>query len=366
MKPLRVIGLMSGTSLDGIDAALVRTDGAAAIACDGFVSLPYPEELRARIRAVFNVTDRAGEAISALERDITDLHAAAVRQLLAATGCAAADIDLIGFHGQTISHAPERGFTCQLGDGALLARLTGIRVVNDFRSADVAAGGQGAPLVPVYHQALTAAKGLNLPVAFLNIGGVANVTFVGTDGTLIAFDTGPGNALIDDLMLRHAGAAFDAGGATAAAGRVDAVVLTELMKHAYFAAPVPKSLDRNAFASTAWEGLSLADAAATLTAFTAESIAASVRHLPQAPGIWVVAGGGRLTATLMRMLRQKLQAEVVAIDELGLNGDATEAEAFAYLAVRAVNGWPLSFPGTTGVPQPMTGGRLHPAPSQAA
>jgi anhydro-N-acetylmuramic acid kinase len=235
--------------------------------------------------------------------------------------------------------------------------MTGIRVVNDFRTADVKAGGQGAPLVPVYHQALGGK--LDKPVVFLNIGGVANVTYVGKGRELIAFDTGPGNALIDDWILRKSGQKFDAGGKIALSGTVDSALLKELLSHPFFAAPAPKSLDRNAFVSQAWENLSLADGTATLAAFTVHSIAEAFRHFPLPPQQLIVAGGGRHNQFLMKHLEQHLDVSVSSIDALGLNGDAIEAEAFGYLAVRSIRGLPISFPTTTGVPTPMTGGKSH-------
>lgn len=354
MKIYRVIGLMSGTSLDGVDVALLRTDGESHIEREAFLSVPYDEGLRAGIRACFGKTS---EAAKGAERALTVAHAEAVRTLLERRGIQPQEIDFIGFHGQTISHVPEKGFTCQIGDGALLSSMTGIKVVNDFRTLDVKAGGQGAPLVPVYHQAL-AAK-LEKPVVFLNIGGVANVTYVGTNGELIAFDTGPGNALIDDWMLQKTGQKFDTDGKSALSGKVDETVLKKLLSHPFFAAPVPKSLDRNAFVSRVWENLSLPDGAATLAAFTVQSIAKASQYFPEQPRQWIVAGGGRHNRFLMLQLQRYMNAPVISIDELGLDGDAIEAEAFAYLAVRSVRGLPISFPTTTGAPRPMTGGRLY-------
>jgi anhydro-N-acetylmuramic acid kinase len=279
-----------------------------------------------------------------------------VKALLARTG--AKDADLIGFHGQTISHAPERGHTCQIGDGALLARLTGIKVVSDFRTADVKAGGQGAPLVPVYHQAIAA--DLSKPLVFLNIGGVSNVTYVDEDD-LIAFDTGPGNALLDDWMLAKTGRKFDSGGAAALKGKLNGAVLSALLSHAFFSLPPPKSLDRDAFASGAWAGLSTEDGAATLSTFTVRAIGKARDFFPRKPLRWIVCGGGRHNAFFMGELRKALGVPVEPIEKLGLDGDATEAEAFAYLAARVVRGLPLSFPGTTGVKEPMQGGVIHDA-----
>lgn len=357
MKEYRVIGLMSGTSLDGIDAALIITDGEGHILREGFTHEAYPEGLRQHIRSCLNLPrDKRGNA-AAVERELTEAHARVIQKLLQEKNLSAGDVDLIGFHGQTITHVPQERFTCQLGDGALLAQMTGIQVVNDFRTADVAAGGQGAPLAPVYHRALS--THLDKPVAFLNIGGVANVTYIGTDGAIIAFDTGPGNALMDDWVLQHAGQKYDDGGKIAASGRADEEMVGALMSHPFFNAMPPKSLDRNDFVSPLWQGLTLETGAATLSAFTVRSIVKSLDFLPTPPARWIVSGGGRLNSYLMQQLRETLGVPVNAIEDVGFNGDAIEAEAFAYMAVRSVKGLPISFPTTTGVPQPMAGGQLH-------
>ena len=263
---------------------------------------------------------------------------------------------MIGYHGQTVAHRPDRGWTWQIGDGAVLARATGIAVVSDLRSADVAAGGQGAPLLPIYHAALTA--GLERPVAVLNLGGVGNVTFVGADGALVAFDTGPANGLIDSWVEAETGARYDADGALAASGHVDEAVLTAMLDHPYFAAPSPKSLDRNDFTIQPARGLSAADGAATLTAFTAATVAEALDQLPARPKRLIVAGGGRHNPTLLRMIGERTGIAPEASDTLGWDGDAMEAEGFAYMAVRTLKGLPISFPGTTGVPHPLLGGRV--------
>ena len=354
---IRAIGLMSGTSLDGIDAAIVETDGEQIIRTGAFLTLPYQDRFRAKLRAILG-TRGEGEEAESVARELAHLHAQAVAALLAHAGLGAEEVDLIGFHGQTIFHDPRNRFTRQLGDGALLARLTGLPVVNDFRSADVAAGGQGAPLVPLFHNAL--ADGLERPLAILNIGGVANVTYVG-DGDPIAFDTGPGNALIDDLFLQRTGLALDFRGETASSGAVDEAVLARLLDHSYFSASIPKSLDRNAFSASAVAGLSLEDAAATLSMFTARSIARSVALLPSAPLRWLVCGGGRHNDAVMHALHDLLHVPVMPVEDVGWNGDALEAQAFGYLAVRALKGLPLTLPTTTGVAQPLTGGVLHAA-----
>ena len=356
---LTAIGLMSGTSADGIDAALLATDGEDAVEAGPVASFPYAPDVRARLLAAMG--SRAD--LPDLAREVTLLHARAVKGLLAQAGRAAATVDFIGFHGQTVLHAPAAGITRQLGDGALLARLTGIDVVSDFRSADVAAGGEGAPLAPVFHRALSHA--LAKPLAVLNLGGVGNVTWIGGDGSLLAFDTGPGNAQLDDWARSRTGAACDRDGALAAAGSVDRAALATLLRHPYFERLPPKSLDRNAFSAAALGRLSTADGAATLAAFTAAAVAAARAHLPAEPRRWLVGGGGRRNPALMRALADALAVAVDPVEAVGWNGDALEAQAFAYLAVRSAQGLPLSFPTTTGVKAPLTGGRLHRRPRPA-
>lgn len=346
--------------MDGVDAALLRSDGEAIAAFGPALTLPYGDGLRAAIRAVLG---GAGDT-AAVARAVTVAHAEAVAALLAQAGMAAADIAWLGFHGHTLLHRPDARprRTWQLGDGGLLARLTGIATVSDFRAADVAMGGQGAPLVPLYHAALARHAGLAPPLLVLNLGGVGNVTCIGeSEADMLAFDTGPANALVDDWLRRHTGAAHDEGGALAAAGTVDEAALARLMAHPYFEAPPPKSLDRDDFAAhaeTVTGHLSPADGAATLTAFTAASVARGLGHLPHRPQRCLVAGGGRHNATMMRMLTRYLNMPVEAVEAAGWSGDHLEAQAFAFLAARAVRGLPLSLPGTTGVRMPVTGGRL--------
>jgi len=334
---------MSGTSADGVDAAIIETDGETVRSFGPCRTVPYPASLRQAVLAAM----AAGEALPWLEAAVTQANADAARALIADAG----PVDLIGLHGQTIVHQPERRRTVQIGDGAALAAALGVPVVNQFRVADVAAGGQGAPLVPVFHQALAAALG---PVAVLNVGGVANVTFTGQP--LLAFDTGPGNALLDDWVGRHTGALFDDGGRLATQGRVDAARLALLLAHPYFDRPPPKSLDRHAFTLDAVEGLAPADGAATLLAFTVGTVVRAAAWA--SPRRWLIAGGGRHNAALMVALGIAL-GQVDPVEAVGWDGDALEAQAFAFLAVRSVRGLPLSLPGTTGVPSPMPGGVLH-------
>jgi anhydro-N-acetylmuramic acid kinase len=355
-KPLAALGLMSGTSMDGVDAALVVTDGERVERLGGCLTLPYAPAARARLRSVLG---GAGDVAGAAE-EITRIHAEAVAALLRQEGLSPARVDVIGFHGHTVLHRPGERRTWQIGDGALLARLTGIDVVDDFRTADVAAGGQGAPLVPLYHLAL--ARGLERPLAVLNVGGVANVTWIGADDSLVAFDTGPGNALIDDWMARHTGEPFDRGGAAAARGRVHERALYSMLESRFFDRPAPKSLDRDDFSAAAVAGLSLEDGAATLTAFTAKAVALARDHFPAPARRWLVCGGGRHNPVLMRMLADALKVPVEPVEAVGWRGDSLEAEAFAFLAVRSLRALPLSLPSTTGAPRPMPGGRLHPTP----
>ncbi len=350
------LGLMSGTSLDGVDAALIRTDGHAVSEHGAALTLPYPAWLRSRLRGVLGGNGPVAE----VEREVTLFHAEAVDALLRQAGLPASAVAVVGFHGHTILHRPKERRTWQIGDGSLLAERLGLPVVNDFRSADVAAGGQGAPLVPVFHAALAAP--LEQPLAILNLGGVANVTWIGEDGRLLAFDTGPGNALIDDWALHHTGQPVDENGALAAAGRADGAALAEFCAHPYFAGPPPKSLDRDDFRQLAHrltDSLSAEDGAATLTAFTIAAVDMARRHLPAAPRRWLVCGGGRRNPQVMAGLRRALSVPVDAVDAVGWDGDALEAQAFAFLAVRSLKRLPLTWPSTTGAPRPLCGGRLH-------
>ncbi len=366
---LKVIGLMSGTSLDGIDAAILDTDGEDVAIPGPALTLPYQVWTRAMLHEALKLAAHtpAGapvpSEIDKAERLLTDAHADAVRALLAEAKLGASDIAYLGFHGQTILHRPADKRTWQIGDGAALARATGIAVVNQFRLADVAAGGQGAPFVPLYHlvRVKSMAKDIELPVAVVNIGGVANVTYIGAKGELIAFDTGPGNAALDDWALKHTGEAVDRDGKLARGGEVNDTVLAFMLDHPVFLKPPPKSLDRFDFPMAVVQGLSAPDGAATLTAFTAAAIARANEHLPETPRAWIICGGGRHNPVLMDELRARLSGKVMTAEDAGWRGDFLEAEAFAYLGVRSVRGLPLSLPSTTGVPYPMPGGQLHPA-----
>ncbi len=351
---LRTIGLMSGTSLDGVDAAWIETDGERIGAFGPTLTLRYDDRLRGDLRRILDAAPTLvpdDRRLKSAEARLTEYHVRAVAAL-------GREADLIGFHGQTILHQPERRRTWQIGDAAELAWRTGMRVAHDFRSADVAVGGEGAPLAPIYHAAL--ARDVAKPLAVLNIGGVGNVTWIGDDGSLVAFDTGPGNGPLDDWIFRRAGAAYDRDGAIARAGEVAQSVLDRLLSHPYFGKAPPKSLDRLDFAAaiagSGLEDLSRADGAATLVAFTAAAVAAA--RLPAPPRRWLVTGGGRHNPAIMGELRARLGAPVDPVEAFGWDGDALEAQCFGFLAARTRAGLPISFPGTTGVPQPMTGGRM--------
>jgi anhydro-N-acetylmuramic acid kinase len=367
---MRAIGLMSGTSMDGIDVAAIETDG-ETISRFGPSALHFYQDHEVAIlrRAMEEApalrarTERPG-VIGKAEEISTVLHASAVNTFLTVNGIDRRTIDVIGYHGQTVLHRPSERLTVQLGDGAALARETGIPVVYDFRAADVAAGGQGAPLVPVFHRALARAVDRPHPIVVLNLGGVANITFIDEENDPVACDTGPANALLDDFMRSRNGAARDADGQAAAAGRVDTMAVDRLLQHPFFAQTYPKSLDRNDFRAwvAARGGLaekSVEDGAATLTMLTAATVARIVDVLPRAPKSWIVAGGGARNPTLVRMLKERLApAEVETADQAGWSVDALEAQAFGFLAVRSLNGMPLTFPTTTGAPEPMRGGVL--------
>jgi anhydro-N-acetylmuramic acid kinase len=365
MRPFRAIGLMSGTSMDGVDVALVETDGESHLRLGPFLCRPYFEADRALLRQalrdareMLHRDDRPGSLVEA-ERLVTERHIQAIEAFREAHEVDLKTIDIIGFHGQTVLHRPESRLTVQIGDGHELARRLGIPVAFDFRAPDVAAGGHGAPLVPVFHRALAEAAGIEMPAVILNLGGVANLTYLAAPSIdPLAWDTGPGNALLDDLILKRTGVAMDLHGRIAGSGTVDETALRRLLAHPYFELPPPKSLDRNAFSGASVEELPLADAAATLVAFSAETIAQALRQVPARPKRVIAAGGGTRNPVLIAETARRTGLRIEPAESLGWSADAMEAQAFAYLAVRSRAGLPLTFPTTTGVPRPMTGGRL--------
>ncbi|GLS45707.1 anhydro-N-acetylmuramic acid kinase [Methylobacterium brachythecii] len=374
MTMKRAIGLMSGTSLDGVDVALIETDGEAVhvvksrnnflepLGPTGYRG--YEEEERTLLRAatkdaesVVLPTDRPGRLPEA-EAFVTRAHAEAVERFLADNGLTPADIEVVGFHGQTVIHRPQHRISIQIGDGQALADRLGIPVVSDLRRADIEAGGQGAPLVPIFHKALAEAAGFAGPFGILNIGGVANATLIDSGGGVVAFDTGPGNSLIDEWMQEREGKNLDDGGRTAARGRPDDQLLAWLLQHPFFARKPPKSLDRNWFSHKLAGQLSTEDGAATLTAFTARAVLLALDHAPERPTRWVVAGGGAKNGELMRLLNSLLDAEILMADTIGWSSAFLEAQAFAYLAMRSLKGLPITFPSTTGVGEAISGGVL--------
>ncbi|MGG7644144.1 anhydro-N-acetylmuramic acid kinase [Rhodovulum sp. YNF3179] len=356
--PVWALGLMSGTSMDGVDAALLKTDGHAILAFGETGFRPYSEEERATIAAAQGCWP-GDPGVAAAEAVVRRVHG----EIVAGTD----GVEIVGFHGQTVAHDPRGRGTHQLGDGAGLSADTGRTVVWDFRSADVALGGEGAPLAPFFHHACARWIGAAGPMAFLNLGGVGNLTWVDpglaapeAPGACLAFDTGPANALLDDLVRARTGAPCDRDGALAAAGHADPTVAREMLALPYFSRLPPKSLDRNEFATlSARVGtLSLEDACATLAACSVAAVVAGAAHFPAPPAQIVVAGGGRKNAHIMRGLRDNLEVDVLPAEEVGLDGDMLEAQAFAYLAVRVLRGLPTSGPSTTGVAAAVGGGQV--------
>ncbi|MGI9352412.1 MAG: anhydro-N-acetylmuramic acid kinase [Rhizobiaceae bacterium] len=361
------IGLMSGTSMDGIDVALLRTDGEHVIEFGPNRFFPYRSETRKRIACALEEAgciaeriDRPGNLVE-VEQEITDLHAKAVDAFLNENDLSASEINVLGFHGQTVIHRPEKSLTVQLGDGEALARITGIQTVYDMRANDMLHGGQGAPLVPVYHQAM--ADNLpekyrsRRPVVFVNVGGISNITYVGAE--LIAFDSGPGNALIDQWVQKHVGISHDQGGMIGAEGWIDEALLDQYLNHPFFDAPAPKSLDRNDFKLPVNVNSNIETVARTLARLSAESVFKSLEHLPEKPKLWIVSGGGRFNPHIMNDLKymaKHTESEVITSEDAGFAGDFIEAEAWAYLAVRSLRGLPLTYPQTTGCDIPTTGG----------
>ena len=370
-KIMTAIGLMSGTSMDGIDVALLRTDGDAIVEQGPSAGYAYEARFRDRLKqgledakSIASREQRPG-ILADLERELTLRHVEAVQAFLRQNNILRESVDVIGFHGQTVLHRPDDALTVQIGDGALLARETGIDVVYDMRANDMEHGGQGAPLIPAYHAALArnaAANGeLVQPVVFVNIGGISNLTFIGADVGLVAYDSGPGNTLIDQWVEAHAGIPFDQGGMIASEGSVLPDLAERYLLNPFFSSDRRRSLDRNDFAPPRGKDANLEDGARTLAYVTAAAIIKSASHLPAAPRTYIVCGGGRLNPVIMRDLASEAKAHganVLTAEAVGFNGDSMEAEAWAYLAVRAQRGLPLSYPGTTGVRQPVTGGKF--------
>nr|WP_282960002.1 anhydro-N-acetylmuramic acid kinase [Ciceribacter sp. L1K23] len=364
----RAVGLMSGTSMDGIDVALLATDGRETVELGPFLSVSYDPDFRERLKAGLETAktiherhERPGD-LADLERDLTLRHVDAVNDFLKQNSILPGDIDVIGFHGQTVLHRPYAALTVQIGDGQLLADRTGIATVFDMRANDIAHGGQGAPLVPAYHAALAARlEDRTSPVCFVNIGGISNLTYIGPDHEIIAFDSGPGNTLIDQWVEENAGVPYDQGGRIASEGTIIMALADRYLDHPFFTSDMRRSLDRSDFRPPAADEAGLHDGARTLAYVTAASVMRSAGHLPAMPKCFIICGGGRLNGAVMEDLAEMASrhgAQVLTAEEAGFDGDAMEAEAWAYLAVRSLAGLPLTFPGTTGVARPMTGGVL--------
>ena len=351
------IGLMSGTSLDGVDSAIIQTDGDMHIKFIQSGYMPYNQAFKDHLYKACRQDMPLYELLS-LEEELTGLHAKAVKHVLKEAGLKADDVDIIGFHGQTIRHLPEEGITHQLGNGPLLKEQTGIRVAYDFRKADMAAGGEGAPLVPVFHQALFANH--KKPVGVVNIGGVSNITRLGENGQMSASDCGPGMGLLDRWVQSQTGQAYDDAGALAQQGTIDmAVVERAFDSIPFFKSPPPKSADRYDFDNVDVSHLSVEDGAATLCALTAHSIIETAKAMPQEPKELWLTGGGAKNQLVLDLLAQHFD-KVKPVEDANMRGESMEAEAFAYLAVRCLKGWPATWPETTGCAHPVCGGILTP------
>ncbi len=362
---MMALGFMSGTSMDGIDAALIRSDGETieqfGPTCSSVFKPAQHRLLMAAVDVARTMKNRhARPAVLAEAEDfITTAHSEVAIELMSCESLSPEDIDIIGFHGQTVFHKPQDGLTIQLGDGAKLASLTGIDVVCDFRAADMVAGGQGAPLAPIFHRALMQYSGFEGANVCVNIGGISNITWISQSGEMIAFDTGPGNVLLDAWSQRHLNQPFDRDGFLSSSGKVNEDILKQLLDNPWFKIPPPKSLDKTDFDLNNLDRLSAGDGAATLAAFTAQTIANSLIHMPKIPKKWIISGGGRLNSAIMRELRLRIGPTVTSAEDAGFNGNDIEAQAFGFMAVRSLRGLPLTFPRTTGVPTPTQGGVVH-------
>jgi anhydro-N-acetylmuramic acid kinase len=352
------IGLMSGTSLDGVDAALVMSDGIEVAPWGRAIFLPYNKDDQELFKTALSEAAELGtitqnnEIIEEAASRLTALHIEAVIIILAKNNLTPEDVTVVGFHGQTILHLPDEAVTWQIGHGDMLAKAVNIPVINDFRSFDVRNGGEGAPLVPIYHLGLMRSQEkMTYPAAILNIGGVGNVTYLGSKNQddLKAFDTGPGNALLDDHIFKYGKGIMDEGGRYCASGTVNHALLNYWLSHPFFELKPPKSLDRNFFELTGIEDLSFEDGAATIAAFTCQAVKMAENLCPENPAAWYVTGGGRHNKFIMDLLTELLEGDVKKVEELGWCGDSLEAEAFAYMALRLLKGLPISFPMTTGI-----------------
>ena len=365
-KLITAIGLMSGTSCDGIDASIIESDGENDLNLIGNYFFPYEEESRFKIRKLKEKIDKVvdleinkGE-INDLEKKITSLHSKAINLLLEKLDINKSEIDLVGLHGHTIFHSFQSKKTKQLSDGKALSAMTGLNVIYDFRENDLRNGGQGAPLVPIFHKLLQKKLELKLPVVFVNIGGISNITYLDKNDEMISFDSGPGNFLIDKLLQLKSNdkIQFDKNGDLAFKGRIDKSILDNYLSDPYYKTLPPKSLDVNDFNLSPVREISLQNSITTLSELTSVTIVNSLNFFLHRPQKIILCGGGRKNRYIYEQIAKKSNISTTSIDHYKLNGDFIESQAFAYLAIRSFLKKPISFPKTTGVSKPMTGGKL--------
>ncbi len=355
MKNILALGLMSGTSLDGVDASLIKTNGLNEVQVLSSLSLPYTNQEKNLLSKYPDLN------LNTINKILIQSHTLITRKILEKAEISFRDIYVIGFHGQTIAHAPEKGWTWQLGNAKELSKNTGIDVVADFRSRDVHFGGEGAPLVPPYHKAIMSDKNIIRPVAILNIGGVANITWINNSGDLMAFDVGPGNGPINELVWQRLGLDMDTDGLYASKGKINFDLVKSILNDDFFNKKPPKSLDRSYFDEICVNSainLTLEDAAATFVQVLTEGLIKCIKFFPEPPKLILVSGGGRKNKSIIKSLENLINIKVLLIDEEDYDGDSIEAEAFAYLAVRSKMGLPITWPETTGVNRAISGGYL--------
>ena len=365
-KLITAIGLMSGTSTDGIDASIIKSDGEDILELLGDFFFPYELKIRSKIRELKEKIDKVSDLdthtkeITILEKEITLLHSHVVNLLIKKLKINKFKIDLVGMHGHTIFHSFLDKETNQLGDGKLLSRLTGLNVVCDFRTNDIKNGGQGAPLVPIFHKLLQKKLKLKTPIIFVNIGGISNLTYINEFNEIISFDSGPGNFLIDKLLQLKSNSKiqFDKNGEIAFKGKIDKTILDSYLSDSYYESLPPKSLDVNDFNLSTVRGLSLENSITTLSELTAKTIVNSLNFFSSSPKQIILCGGGRKNKYIYERIEKLSNIATLSIDEFKMNGDFIESQAFAYLAIRSFLKKSISFPKTTGVSKPSTGGKL--------